>query len=105
MFTKFDPNEVSETFKKFEENRAILSERLSNQNPYPGNDAKDPSDPDYYIGYGRYAQDVLIPAFIAAYTDKSPLDVGLLKNSNPDLKSNPFSAYIPKPNWNISYSG
>jgi cell surface protein SprA len=105
LFTKFDPNEVSETFKQFEANRIVLSERLAEQNPYPGNDVKDPTDPNYFIGYGRYAQDVLIPAFIAAYTDKDPLSVGLLQNSNPDLKSNPFSAYVPKPNWNITYSG
>jgi cell surface protein SprA len=105
LFSEFDPNEVSSTFKQFEANRTLLSQRLSNKNPYPGNDLKDPTDPNYYIGYGRYAQDVLVPAFIAAYTDKDPLQVGLLKNSNPDLRSNPFSGYIPKPNWNITYSG
>jgi cell surface protein SprA len=56
-------------------------------------------------GYGRYAQDVLIPAFLAAYTDKDPNTVGLIKNSNPKMRSNPFSGILPKPNWNISYNG
>ncbi|MCU7551041.1 cell surface protein SprA [Chitinophagaceae bacterium LB-8] len=102
LFSKFDPNEVSQTFKQFEANRIVLSDRLAKQNPYySGNVTAD----GYAEGYGRYAQDVLVPAFIAAYTDKDPLKVDLIKNSNPNLRSNPFSGYVPKPNWNISYSG
>ncbi len=102
MFTKFDPNQVSETFKRFESNRSILSNRQNSKNPYaPGT-----QNPDgYYTGYGRYAQDVLIPAFLAAYTNKDPGSISLIKNSNPNLRSNPFSGLIPKPNWTISYSG
>ncbi|MDP9230766.1 MAG: cell surface protein SprA, partial [Bacteroidota bacterium] len=105
LFTKFDPNQVSETFKQFEANRALLSSRLSKLNPYPGNDVLDPKDPDFYVGYGRYSQDILIPAFIAAYTNKDPLKIGLLKNNNPKLHSNPFSNLVPRPNWNITYTG
>jgi hypothetical protein len=45
-------------------------------NPTPGADG-------YYQGYGRYAQDVIIPAFISAYTNKDPLSISLVKNSNP----------------------
>jgi cell surface protein SprA len=59
----------------------------------------------YYEGYGRYAQDVVIPAFLAAYTNKDPNSVKLIKNNNPKLNSNPFSALIPKPNWTIAYNG
>lgn len=101
LFGKFDPNEVSETFRQFEANRITLSQRLGKQNPYgPG------IRPDgYYEGYGRYAQDVLIPAFIAAYTGKDPNSIALVKNSNSDLRSNPFSGYIPKPNWTLDYNG
>ena len=102
LFEKFDPNEVSETFKQFEANRVFLSNRIGKGNPYsPGTVGPD----GYIVGYGRYAQDVLIPAFIAAYTGKDPGSVGLLKNSNPNLRSNPFSGFMPKPNWNISYNG
>src|SRR5436190_9978458 len=65
LFTKFNPNELSETFKAFESNRVLLSKRLAAQNPYQSGGAT----PDgYFKGYGRYAQDVVIPAFIAAYT-------------------------------------
>ncbi len=47
-------------------------------------------------GYSRTSQDVLIPAFLAAYT-----------KSNPDnnLSKNPNMPAIPKPNWRINYDG
>jgi cell surface protein SprA len=104
MFKKFDPNVISETFKQFENNRAVLSKRLAGLNNYQGG-VIDPGDPQYYKGYGRYAQDVVIPAFIAAYTNKDPNTVSLIKNSNPNLRSNPFSGIIPKPNWTLTYNG
>lgn len=102
LFKTFDPNQISETFRQFEANRVILSQRLYDENPYkkPGVDLS-----GYHEGYGRYAQDVLIPAFLAAYTNKDPMTVQLIKNSNPNLRSNPFSRLLPKPNWNITYNG
>jgi cell surface protein SprA len=103
LFDKFDPEEVSQAFKQFEANRLLLSQRLGSKNPYQGG-VFDPAT-GYYVGYGRYAQDVLIPAFIAAYTKKDPTTIQLIKNSNPDLRANPFSKLLPKPNWNITYSG
>lgn len=103
LFTKFDPNEISETFKQFEANRLLLSQRLGGKNVYADPTA---TTPDGYVqGYGRYAQDVLIPAFLAAYTKKDPMSIQLIKNSNPNLRANPFSSLIPKPNWNITYNG
>jgi cell surface protein SprA len=103
MFTKFDPNVISETFKEFEANRVILSNRLKGLNPYATNN---PNNPDGYVqGYGRYAQEVVIPAFLAAYTNKDPQSVALFKNNNPKLRSNPFRSLVPKPNWTISYNG
>jgi len=102
LFSKFDPNEVSETFKTFEANRSFLSQRLGKDNPY----APDAPGADGYVeGYGRYAQNVIIPAFLAAYTDKDPGSVKLIKNNNPKIRSNPFSGLLPKPNWNITYNG
>lgn len=103
LFRKFDPNVVSETFKQFEANRRILSGKLGSTNPYS---AGNPVEADGYVkGYGRYAQDVVIPAFIAAYTNKDPMSVKLMKNSNPNIRSNPFSGLIPRPNWNLTYTG
>jgi cell surface protein SprA len=104
LFTKFDPNVISETFKEFEANRAIISKKLAGQNNYQGG-VIDPTDPEYYKGYGRYAQDVVIPAFLAAYTGKDPNKIRLTKNTNPNIRSNPFSGIIPKPNWTVTYNG
>ena len=74
LFGKFDPNRVSETFKTFENNRIILSKRLGKviltARPREGTDG-------YYYGYGKYAVDVLIPSFIAAYTGQDPEKVSL----------------------------
>ncbi len=104
LFDKYDPNIVAATFKQFETNRALLSQKLGKTNPYNGSNPL-PGTDGYYKGYGRYAQDVLVPAFIAAYTNKNPLSVHLVKNSNPTIRSNPFGGLIPKPNWNLTYSG
>ncbi len=107
LFGKFKPNEVTETFKRFEANRIILSQRNAENNPYwqdlPTSD-KFLSD-GFYNGYSRYAQDVLIPSFIAAYTNKDPNSVALVKQENGNIKENPFKNIIPKPNWRVSYTG
>jgi cell surface protein SprA len=102
LFEKYKPNEISGTFYKFEQYRAIISQRLGNINPYTGNLV---GSDGYAKGYGRYAQDVLIPAFIAAYTNKSPTTIALINESGGGVTSNPFSGYLPKPNWHITYNG
>lgn len=95
---------VPKTFQDFEDYRRIISQRLGEKNPYT-NGVPDPDDPLYSKGYGRYAQDVLIPAFLAAYTGKDPKSIGLLKNSSDDIHSDPFSHYKPFPNWRVTYNG
>jgi cell surface protein SprA len=103
LFEKYKPNELSQTFQKFENYRSIISQRLGSINKYTGGLV---GSDGYALGYGKYAQDVLIPAFIAAYTGKSPSKVALINESGgSDVTSNPFSGYLPKPNWNISYTG
>ena len=101
LFGKVDPNQVSQTFIKFQDYRKILSTRLGKLNPNSGTVGAD----GYYLGYGRYATDVLVPAFIAAYTGQDPLKVGLINQNNPNIKSNPFRAILPKPNWRLTYNG
>lgn len=101
LFAKFKPNEISETFKNFQDYRTVISQRLGKLNPYGAGTVTN----GYAAGYGRYSQDVLIPAFIAAYTGKSPNDIPLLNNGNPTIKSNPFKNILPKPNWKLTYTG
>lgn len=106
LFGKFDPNRVSATFKTFEANRLILSKRLGTANPYTQAQPGGGQQADgYYYGYNRYAIDVLIPSFIAAYTGQNPENVALIKQSNSNIRSNPFKAILPRPNWKLDYNG
>ncbi len=105
LFGKYDPNSVSGTFLKFESYRGILSDRLGGLNTYNKLQGSPTSADGYAVGYGRYAVDVLVPAFIAAYTGQDPNKISLINQNNPNIKSNPFSGIIPRPNWRISYNG
>jgi cell surface protein SprA len=103
LFGKFDPNRVSETFLKFQDYRQVLSKRLGQANPYS---SSQPVGADgYYYGYNRYAVDVLIPSFLAAYTGQDPNKVPLIKQSNENIRSNPFRNILPRPNWKLDYNG
>lgn len=101
LFQTNKPDELSAAFGKFENYRTILSARLGKMNPYSATQAAD----GYYKGYGQYSQDVLIPAFIAAYTGKNPNTISLINENSTSVRTNPFSGYLPKPNWRISYNG
>lgn len=89
-FEKIDPEKGnSKFFETFMDNRFNISQRLAAED---GNFNTDTTG--FYDGYGKYSQQVLIPAFLAAYTGKSASNVSL----------NPFPK-IPLPNWRINYSG
>ncbi len=80
--------DIDGLFNTFEQYRIDISQRIGT----PG--TIHPEDPRYTEGYGPLHQDVLIPAFIAAYTDQSPNSVEL------DLFK-----LRPKVNWDLSYKG
>ena len=107
LFAKSNPNEVSETFKTFENNRLLISNRVANANPYWKGLAPSQqfTSDGYASGYGRYSQDVILPAFLAAYTKTDPRSISLIKQSNANIQSNPFSGIMPKPNWRATYTG
>jgi len=90
-FSGDNKDNTSKLFREFERNRAIISHRLGAMNP--NNDAR-PDSAGYSYGYGPNSQDVVVSAFIAAYTGKSASKVS--------LRSFPK---IPIPNWRISYNG
>ncbi len=104
--TFFKPSTAtSGTFAAFVNGRVTISERLGKSNPYT-NGARDPIDNRYYKGYSGYSQEVLIPAFIAAYSGQNASSVALLDYGNKEkLNSNPFKFILPKPNWRITYNG
>lgn len=95
---------LTPAFLEFENNRKIISSRLGLINPYTNNQAA-PEDKDFKKGYTRYSQEVLIPAFLAAYTGKDASTFPLMSNDHETIKSNPFKNILPMPNWRINYNG
>ena len=77
------------TFETFLKEREKISARLGEANPNSQSTIDGYSD-----GYNQTSQDVLIPAFIAAYSGKSANKTGLTEFPK-----------IPKPNWRITYDG
>ncbi|QES90123.1 cell surface protein SprA [Rhizosphaericola mali] len=102
MFTKNSTSKTSKLFDNFSTFRTTISKRMAAKNGYytGGLDAN-----GYANGYGQYAQDVLIPAFLAAYTGKDPNKIPLVDENYTNIKQNPLSGYFPLPNWNLTYSG
>lgn len=78
-------------FENLKDNRITIANRLAALNH---NSAGIDPTTGFPEGYGPNSQDVLIPAFIAAYSGKSPDRVGLTA----------FPA-IPMPNWRLTYNG
>ncbi|HSC54986.1 MAG TPA: cell surface protein SprA [Phnomibacter sp.] len=105
LFEKFDPNKTSAMFKNFEAYRQQLSLRVAEQNPYWKAGGSQIEADGYAKGYNRYAQEVLIPSFIAAYTKQSPDKVALLSQNNSKITSNPFKGIKAKPNWRLNFTG
>lgn len=74
----------AQTFATFKENRITIANRL----------ARRPAATTFPVGYGPTSQSVLIPAFLAAYTGRSPerVSLGALQR-------------FPIPNWTLVYTG
>lgn len=63
-FSKDDDNAISPVFQAMLANRPIISQRLGAEDPnsLPSNDS------EYWYGYDTTHQDVVINAFLSAYT-------------------------------------
>ncbi|THH37955.1 T9SS outer membrane translocon Sov/SprA [Neolewinella litorea] len=86
-----DTTNLNNLFAAFEANRRIISRRRGGSTPH--------ADPDlaaqgYSFGYGPNQQEVLLPAFLAAYRDEDPNTVSL----------DPFDV-TGAPNWRLTWSG
>ena len=92
MNTMFN-NDIAGLFSRFESFRPVISERLARENGLSA-DSVHSKEEGYKQGYGRIHQEVLIPAFLAAYTEKDPNTVGM----------NIFKT-MPSPNWKLTYNG
>lgn len=92
---------TSRTFEKFKENRIIIADRLATEraNANNGSFEYDPSVVDangFPDGYNRTSQEVMIPAFLAAYTNKSADKIS--------LTAFPEAIHM-QPNWRLTYDG
>jgi cell surface protein SprA len=99
-----DNDYVSPTFEAFKDNTIIISERRAADREKIDPGYEPDIDPltnaqiegPYKSGYGNTSREVLIPAFIAAYTKSNPRKVGL--DAFP-------SALRMMPNWRINFDG
>ena len=87
-FRKMEINS-STTFDEFRAMRSEMAKRLAAENGQLNLD-----NVEYPVGYGPSSQEVLIPAFMAAYSGKDASSQTLEK----------FPA-IPLPNWDVKYDG
>jgi cell surface protein SprA len=88
-------------FDRMKENRKVISHRLyknrldKNAIGYTGS-VQQTVEPGYADGYGSTSSEVMVPAFLAAYTGKDPNTISL----------KPFPDYFSMmPNWRISIDG
>ncbi|CAN5293820.1 cell surface protein SprA [soil metagenome] len=79
-FVRNGPDNTSPLFENFENYRAVFKSRLD--------------QPQEGKNFELNHQEILIPAFIAAYTGKD----------TENMKTNTFPS-IPLPNWNVNYAG
>lgn len=92
--------QASEAYNKFLSNRVTVAKRLAGRRVENKAAGYDPElineETGFPIGYGPTSQEVLLPAFIAAYTGQSAEKVSL----------NPFpSLHYMSPNWRLNYNG
>lgn len=92
LFSQKGADGIPQVFRDFENNRTEASELLQEINPSSVGVFQD--NEDFRFGYGPFAQEVLIPSFIAAYTGQEVRDVEL----------DPFNT-LPLPNWSLNFSG
>ncbi|MBB4078960.1 cell surface protein SprA [Lewinella aquimaris] len=86
-----DTTSLNDLFASFEANRLIISQRRGGNTPH--------ADPDlaaqgYSFGYGPNQQEVLLPAFLAAYRGEDASSVSL----------DPFDI-VGAPNWRLTWNG
>lgn len=92
--TDYDTS-LSKTFEEMKANRYDIAYRLAGDNPNSTGTVYDTITGQYYpTGYGPSSQDVLVPAFLSAYANRSTSSVYL-----------GYFPKIPLPNWKITFDG
>ncbi|MDR2511618.1 MAG: cell surface protein SprA [Bacteroidales bacterium] len=98
-FARNDKNKNNNVYQQFLDIRPVISERLSAGNPNSVNGGTfidSISGERYHFGFGPTSQEVLINAFVAAYTGQDPNNFKIRKSGLPGPR-------IPLPNWSFTY--
>ncbi|MEL7020299.1 MAG: cell surface protein SprA, partial [Bacteroidota bacterium] len=96
-FWQDSDDEISALFDRFESNRVIISRRLG----VGVHENEIEAEEGFTNGYGRKQQDVLLPAFLAAYTQQDASTVAIGSNYARDV----LFKELPRINWRFSYNG
>ncbi len=95
---------ISQTFENFKEYTSVISQRRGDErsaidpayDPNVDPVSGEPVDGPYASGYGMTSSEVLVPAFLAAYTKKDPDKIPL----------ETFPSWVHMmPNWRINFEG
>ena len=80
------------TFNTFRGNRLVIADRLAED--FYGTTSFPRDEEGFPIGFGKTSQNVLLPAFLAAYQgiNASSVNTGIFRD-------------IPLPNWDLKYTG
>lgn len=89
-FKDKNDDKTSAVFQQFLANRTVISQRLGRENPNSSGGLVD----NYADGYSKTSQEVVVPAFLAAYRNKDAGKTSLSKFPK-----------IPVPNWRLTYNG
>ncbi len=84
----------SKAFEEFRNSREVISQRLGTIRENGSTQGYQQGSGDFKNGYSDLSQNVLIPAFLASYTNFTPRNAPLID----------FPA-IPFPNWQVTYEG
>jgi len=82
-------------FRDFERMRPVISQRLASQYGLTElHDLPEEAARGYMEGFGSQHVDVIVPAFLAAYSGKGASDARL-----------DYFNMLPRPNWTVNYNG
>lgn len=96
LSTLFDDDLIG-LFHTFEDNRIVIARRIGSGI----HDNDEDASLGYPKGYGRYQQNVLVPAFLAAYTGQDPNSMKV----STDYIGDVLIKTLPRPNWRLTYNG
>lgn len=98
-WTKDNDDRTNDTFEQFINNRAVVSNRLATETGYSAANSSTIESFGGADGFGPTSQQVVIPAFVAAYIGVDPSKVALTMDDFTLVDA------MKNPSWTINYDG